>query len=107
MLGHRMGFGRATYSRTVARGVRRAGGARPLGGVRRTAGGRGTGRRTRSIGPAGVAELRICVIGKYPPIQGGVSMRTYRTAQALAPRGHAVHVVTNAKEVAPPFRMHM
>jgi glycosyltransferase involved in cell wall biosynthesis len=51
--------------------------------------------------------LRICIIGKYPPIQGGVSMRTYRTAHALAARGHEVHVVTNAKEVAPPFRMHM
>jgi glycosyltransferase involved in cell wall biosynthesis len=51
--------------------------------------------------------LRICIIGKYPPIQGGVSMRTYRTAHALAVRGHEVHVVTNAKEVAPPFRMHM
>jgi glycosyltransferase involved in cell wall biosynthesis len=51
--------------------------------------------------------LRICVIGKYPPIQGGVSMRTYWTAHALAARGHEVHVVTNAKEVRPPFRMHM
>jgi glycosyltransferase involved in cell wall biosynthesis len=34
-------------------------------------------------------------------------MRTYRTALALAARGHDVHVVTNAREVAPPFRMHM
>jgi glycosyltransferase involved in cell wall biosynthesis len=51
--------------------------------------------------------LRICVIGKFPPIQGGVSMRTYWTAHALAKRGHDVHVVTNAKEAIPPFRMHM
>ena len=51
--------------------------------------------------------MRICIIGKFPPIQGGVSMRTYRTAHALAARGHDVHVVTNAKEVTPPFRMHM
>jgi glycosyltransferase involved in cell wall biosynthesis len=51
--------------------------------------------------------VRICVIGKFPPIQGGVSMRTYWTAHALARRGHDVHVVTNAKEVRPPFRMHM
>jgi glycosyltransferase involved in cell wall biosynthesis len=51
--------------------------------------------------------LRICVIGKFPPIQGGVSMRTYWTAHALAGRGHDVHVVTNAKEASPPFRMHM
>jgi glycosyltransferase involved in cell wall biosynthesis len=51
--------------------------------------------------------LRICVIGKYPPIQGGVSARTYWTAHALAMRGHDVQVVTNAKEASPPFRMHM
>jgi glycosyltransferase involved in cell wall biosynthesis len=51
--------------------------------------------------------VRICIIGKFPPIQGGVSMRTYRVAHALAERGHEVHVVTNAKEVRPPFRMHM
>jgi glycosyltransferase involved in cell wall biosynthesis len=51
--------------------------------------------------------LRICVIGKFPPIQGGVSMRTYWTAHALAERGHDVHVVTNAKEAVAPFRMHM
>jgi glycosyltransferase involved in cell wall biosynthesis len=47
------------------------------------------------------------MIGKYPPIQGGVSMRTYWTAHGLAARGHDVQVVTNAKEVRPPFRMHM
>jgi glycosyltransferase involved in cell wall biosynthesis len=34
-------------------------------------------------------------------------MRTYWTAHALAARGHDVHVVTNAKEAQPPFRMHM
>jgi glycosyltransferase involved in cell wall biosynthesis len=51
--------------------------------------------------------LRICIIGKFPPIQGGVSMRTYWTAHALARRGHDVHVVTNAKEAIAPFRMHM
>jgi len=51
--------------------------------------------------------LRICIIGKFPPIQGGVSMRTYWTAHGLAARGHEVAVVTNAKEAQPPFRMHM
>ena len=34
-------------------------------------------------------------------------MRTYWTAHALAARGHEVHVVTNAKEAKPPFRMLM
>lgn len=51
--------------------------------------------------------MRICLIGKFPPIQGGVSMRTFWAAHALAARGHEVDVVTNAKEVRPPFRMHM
>jgi glycosyltransferase involved in cell wall biosynthesis len=51
--------------------------------------------------------LKICVVGKFPPIEGGVSMRTYWTAHALAARGHEVHVVTNANEVRAPFRMHM
>ena len=51
--------------------------------------------------------MRICVIGKFPPIQGGVSMRTYWATHALAMRGHDVQVVTNAKEARPPFRMHM
>ena len=51
--------------------------------------------------------MRICLVGKFPPIQGGVSMRTYWSAHRLAARGHDVHVVTNAKEAQPPFRMHM
>jgi glycosyltransferase involved in cell wall biosynthesis len=51
--------------------------------------------------------VRICLIGKFPPIQGGVSMRTFWTAHALAQGGHDVQVVTNAKEAQPPFRMHM
>jgi len=49
----------------------------------------------------------ICIFGKYPPIQGGVSMRTYWVAHGLAKLGHTVHVVTNAKEVALPYRMFM
>src|SRR5215471_59013 len=34
-------------------------------------------------------------------------MRTYWTAHGLAALGHDIHVVTNAKEAARPFRMHM
>jgi len=51
--------------------------------------------------------VRICIIGKYPPIQGGVSMRTYWHAHGLAALGHEVHVVTNAKEAVSPLRMYM
>ena len=51
--------------------------------------------------------MRICIIGKYPPIEGGVCMQNYWAAHGLAKRGHDVHVVTNAKEVGPLHRMHM
>jgi glycosyltransferase involved in cell wall biosynthesis len=51
--------------------------------------------------------VKICIIGKYPPIQGGASMRTYWTAHGLARLGHSVHVVTNAKETRAPHRMFM
>jgi glycosyltransferase involved in cell wall biosynthesis len=51
--------------------------------------------------------MRICMVGKFPPIQGGVGVRTYWTAHDLAARGHEVHVITNGKEAVPPFRMHM
>jgi glycosyltransferase involved in cell wall biosynthesis len=51
--------------------------------------------------------MRICIIGKFPPIQGGVSMRTYWSAHGLAALGHEVHVVTNARETVAPFRMLM
>jgi glycosyltransferase involved in cell wall biosynthesis len=51
--------------------------------------------------------VRICLIGKFPPIQGGVSMRTYWSAHRLAARGHDVVVVTNAREAVAPFRLLM
>jgi glycosyltransferase involved in cell wall biosynthesis len=51
--------------------------------------------------------MKICIIGKFPPIQGGVSAQTYWSAHALAKRGHDVLVVTNAKEAVAPYRMHM
>jgi glycosyltransferase involved in cell wall biosynthesis len=51
--------------------------------------------------------MRLCIVGKYPPIQGGVSAQTYWVSHALAALGHEVHVVTNANEVEPRFRMWM
>ena len=38
-------------------------------------------------------------MSKYPPIEGGVSARTYWLAKALGERGHEVHIVTNSQEV--------
>ena len=51
--------------------------------------------------------MRLCLVGKFPPIQGGVSARMYRLAHGLARRGHAVHVVTNAMEVEDAYRVTM
>ncbi len=51
--------------------------------------------------------MRICIIGKYPPIEGGVSSDTYWNARGLASYGHQVFVVTNAEEVDAPWRMEM
>jgi glycosyltransferase involved in cell wall biosynthesis len=47
------------------------------------------------------------MIGKFPPIEGGVSVQQYWSAHELAQRGHQIHVVTNANEVEPRFRMFM
>jgi len=48
--------------------------------------------------------MRICLISKYPPIEGGVSARVYWLAKALGERGHEVHIVTNAQEVESEYR---
>ncbi|MGN6664173.1 MAG: glycosyltransferase [Solirubrobacterales bacterium] len=45
--------------------------------------------------------MRLLVLGKAPPIQGGVSAQTFWLARALAEAGHSVEVVTNATEVEP------
>lgn len=43
--------------------------------------------------------MKICLLSKYPPIEGGVSSKAYWLAKTLGERGHEVHVVTNALEV--------
>jgi hypothetical protein len=48
--------------------------------------------------------MRILIVGKMPPIQGGVSASTFWTARDLVTRGHTVHLVSNADEVEPGFR---
>jgi glycosyltransferase involved in cell wall biosynthesis len=51
--------------------------------------------------------MKVCVFGKFPPIQGGVSTRTYWLTHELAKLGNDVHVITNAREVNAPYRMYM
>lgn len=46
-----------------------------------------------------VIDMRICMISKYPPIEGGVSARVYWLAKTLGERGHDIHIITNAQEV--------
>lgn len=48
-------------------------------------------------------SMKILIIGKFPPIEGGVSAQTFWLARALAKQGHEVNVVTNALEVEPTF----
>jgi glycosyltransferase involved in cell wall biosynthesis len=49
----------------------------------------------------------LCIIGKYPPIEGGVSKQVYWLARSLALVGHRVHIVTNAEEVEADYRMYL
>lgn len=51
--------------------------------------------------------MKLGIVGKYPPIEGGVSASTYWLAYGLAERGHQVSVITNAGEVEPEYRMHL
>lgn len=48
--------------------------------------------------------MKICMITKYPPIEGGVSSQTYWLAKALGERGHEVYIVTNAQEVEEEYK---
>lgn len=49
--------------------------------------------------------MRILMIGKYPPIEGGVSAHTYWLARGLGEVGHTVSVVTNAGLVEEQYRI--
>jgi len=48
--------------------------------------------------------MKICFIGKYPPIEGGESSKLYWLARGLGDKGHIIHVVTNALEVENEYR---
>lgn len=51
--------------------------------------------------------MKVCFLGKYPPIEGGVSANNYWLAYGLAERAHQVYVVTNADEVEDEYRMYL
>ena len=48
--------------------------------------------------------MKICFVGKYPPIEGGESSKLYWLARGLGDIGHEVHIVTNAFEVENEYR---
>lgn len=52
----------------------------------------------------GRENLKICLISKYPPIEGGESSKAYWLAKALGESGHEIHIVTNAWEVESDYR---
>lgn len=51
--------------------------------------------------------MKILFLGKFPPIEGGVSSQAYWLTHGLAKRGHAIHVVTDARGVEENFRVQM
>jgi glycosyltransferase involved in cell wall biosynthesis len=42
---------------------------------------------------------KIASIGKFPPLQGGISSKAYWFANAMAKRGHMIHMVTERTDV--------
>jgi hypothetical protein len=50
-----------------------------------------------------VITLKICIISKYPPIEGEFQQE-YTGAKALGERGHEVHIVTNAQEAEEAYK---
>ena len=38
---------------------------------------------------------KIAFLSKYPPIEGGISSKTFWLARGLAQRGHEIHVITH------------
>lgn len=52
-----------------------------------------------------MTRLKVCFIGKYPPIQGGVSARGALLVSELSKLDHDVHVVTNASDVVKAYEI--
>ncbi|MBE0418178.1 MAG: glycosyltransferase, partial [Coriobacteriia bacterium] len=49
--------------------------------------------------------MRVCVVSKFPPIEGGIAARTYWQVRRLLDDGHEVAVVTNSGSVEPEYRI--
>ncbi len=49
--------------------------------------------------------MKVCIVSKFPPIEGGISAKTYWLAKGCAEAGAEVHIVTNAHEVEDDYRI--
>ncbi len=49
--------------------------------------------------------MKVCIVSKFPPIEGGIAAKTYWLARGYAEAGLEVHVVTNAQSVEEEYRI--
>ena len=49
--------------------------------------------------------MRVCIVSKFPPIEGGIAARTYWRVRRLLDAGHDVAVVTNSGSVEQEYRI--
>lgn len=52
-----------------------------------------------------MAIVRVCIVSKFPPIEGGIAARTYWRVRRLLDAGHDVAVVTNSGSVEQEYRI--
>ena len=52
-----------------------------------------------------MATVRVCIVSKFPPIEGGIAARTYWHVRRLLDAGHDVAVVTNSGSVEQDYRI--
>lgn len=52
-----------------------------------------------------MATVRVCIVSKFPPIEGGIAARTYWRARRLLESGHDVALVTNSGSVEQEYRI--
>lgn len=52
-----------------------------------------------------MAIVRVCIVSKFPPIEGGIAARTYWRVRRLLDAGHDVAVVTNSGSVEAAYRI--
>jgi len=48
---------------------------------------------------------RIAFLSKFPPIEGGISAKTYWLTRSLALRGHEIHIITHKPEAGSEYRI--